>query len=165
VAISLKRIRDRWLHRVDYRVDREPLPRMIKWTLVSSPLFKIFVHKFNGPDWSIDPHDHPADFISIGLRGSYVEAVYDAQGRVVSEKHWRAPWFRTFPAAHIHRTTAVGPQGALTVCFAGPARQSWSFFLGRDRIDSRDYVKRFRSRRSDTRVQRVSAAHQPAHES
>lgn len=149
VASSLRLIRDSWLHRVDYRVDGETLPRMSKWRLVATPLFQIFVHRFYGPDWSQDPHDHPADFVSIGLAGSYVEAVYDESGGVVDQKTWRAPWFRRFPARHIHRTVGVGPKGALTVCFVGPIRQSWSFYIGSEQIQSRDYVKSFRSKRAD----------------
>lgn len=157
MSAGVARFWGRWLRREEFRVDGEPVARMIKWTVLSTDRFKMFFHKFNGPDWTRDPHDHPAYFISIGLKGSYVEAVYDQDGRVLYEKEWRAPWCRKFPATHIHRTVAVGSEGAFTLCFTGSWSQPWSFFMDGERVGWRNYLKGYRSRRLD-KVSRKGAA-------
>jgi hypothetical protein len=72
--------------------------------------FGIYLHKFVGDDWSRDLHDHPKRFISIGLKGRYVEytptldSIEDDSDETVS-RVYSAPWVRTFPADHIHRIT------------------------------------------------------------
>src|SRR3954466_9779946 len=116
----LVQLSDKWFRRQEYKIDGENKPRMVKWTLVSSRWFSIFFHKFAGPDWTVDPHDHPTDFISIGVMGSYVEAVYDSLGNELYLRDWRAPLIRSFPATHIHRTHSVGPRGAYTICIVSP---------------------------------------------
>jgi hypothetical protein len=149
LASTLHRMRDAVFTRQEYRVDGEPQARMIKWTVLSTPLFKIFFHRFNGPDWTLDPHDHPADFISIGLKGSYTETVYDEHGQKLYDKVWQAPWIRTFPASHIHRTSDVGPRGAYTVCFATAWEKNWGFVFSGGWMPWRDYVRYHRRDRSD----------------
>jgi hypothetical protein len=145
----LGRFFDRLLRRQDFRVDGEPVARMVKWTLISNRLFSIFLHKFNGPDWTQDPHDHPTDFLSIGLLGSYVETVYDSEGRELYQRAWRAPWMRTFPATHIHRTSAVGKKGAFTMCVASRWKHDWGFVIEGKLTPWRDYLRFYRSRRAD----------------
>jgi hypothetical protein len=152
MASAIGRFADRLFHRQEYRVDGEPVARMIKWTLISTPIGRVFFHKFNGPDWTRDPHDHPAMFISIGLKGAYVETVYDHEGRALYDRKWVAPWFRVFPAMHVHRTSWVSPAGAYTLCLTGPWIHPWGFVLGDRSIGWRDYLRRHRSTRSDRRV-------------
>lgn len=42
---------------------------LYRWTLFACRWFGVYVHRFVGDDWSLDLHDHPKRFISIGLRG------------------------------------------------------------------------------------------------
>jgi hypothetical protein len=143
------KFRDRWFRRQDYMVDGEARPRMVKWTLLSTRWFSIFFHRFNGPDWTRDPHNHPTDFISIGLKGWYAETVYNADGQALYRRIWRAPWLRRFPARHIHRMCEVGPKGAYTMCLVSPVKQNWGFFVDGKFTTWRDYVKGYRSQRAD----------------
>lgn len=86
---------------------------LIRWTIFQPRRpkrlwrgFGIYLHKFIGDDWSLDLHDHPKRFISIGLRGSYCEATPANPRYYIDGVRWRrfvAPWFRTFPAHYIHR--------------------------------------------------------------
>jgi len=145
----MKRFFASWFPRQEFRVDGEPSPRMIKWTLLSTPVGMVFLHKFLGPDWTRDPHDHPAYFVSIGLWGSYIESVYDRDGQELYERKWRAPWVRMFPPTHIHRTSWVSPHRAYTICLTGKWVHQWGFMLGNQSVAWRDYVKRYRSARSD----------------
>ena len=81
-------------------------PRMPKWFWRG---FGIYLHKFVGDDWSLDLHDHPKRFISIGLKGAYREltpsfaSLDDDDDLNHVRTIYRAPWVRTFPADHIHR--------------------------------------------------------------
>ncbi len=152
MARTLKRLFDRVLRRQDYVVRGETQPRLIKWTLLGTPWVQLYVHKFNGPDWTTDAHDHPSSFISIGLRGSYVETVYDTRGESLYDREWKAPWIRRFPPTHMHRTSAVGPKGAWTFCIAGRYVRNWNFLAGKEMIPWRDYMKRFRVSRMDVRL-------------
>lgn len=145
----MRRLLEKFVPQQEFRVDGEPLARMVKWTLLSTRVGMVFLHKFNGPDWTRDPHDHPAFFISIGLWGAYVETVYDREGRVLYDRKWRAPWVRMFPAQHIHRTSWVSPRGAYTLCITGRWVHNWGFVMNRRSIAWRDYLRRYRAARSD----------------
>jgi hypothetical protein len=92
--------------------------------------FGIYLHQFVGDDWSRDLHDHPKRFISIGLKGGYIEwtpmkvtqcnVFTDVDGVEIARsdetpllldsqqaRTYRAPWFRTFPAEHVHRLSLL----------------------------------------------------------
>lgn len=77
------------------------LRRWLLWSLGGPHGRRLYLHHFLGDDWSLDLHDHSSRFVSIGLRGSYDEYLPDRVRR------WRAPWIRTFPAAHQHRLVLV----------------------------------------------------------
>jgi hypothetical protein len=149
MVARLVQVRDNWFRRQEYRVDGEARPRLLKWTLLTTRYFSIFFHKYYGPDWTRDPHNHPTDFLSIGLMGSYVETVYDASGAALYNRTWRAPWVRTFPRTHIHRTSSVGPRGAYTICIVNRWNQDWGFVIDGKLTPWRDYIRFFRSKRSD----------------
>jgi hypothetical protein len=104
----------------------------------------IYLHHFVGDDWSLDLHDHPKRFISIGLKGRYVELTPDLKGGTKT-KTYKAPWVRTFPAEHIHRLRMVrGRIGEIEDCWTlvivlKPVR-SWGFWHLGKFIGWRDYV-------------------------
>ena len=116
---------------------------LYRWTLFSLfGFFKIYLHKIMASDWARQPHNHPKRFWSIGLKGRYIEEVYEVRpidiNNVASpdmrlEKTvsniFEAPWFRTFDADHIHRL--VIPEGAppaWTLVFVGRPKKQWGFF-------------------------------------
>jgi hypothetical protein len=160
-ARSLKRLIAIWLRQQDYWVKGEAKPRMSKWTLFGTRWVQVYIHRFNGADWTTDPHDHPSSFLSIGLMGSYVESVYNERGEKLYDREWRAPWIRTFPATHIHRTSAVGPKGACTLCVVGDYARNWNFLVGREIVPWRDYMKRYRLTRMDVTRSRTPEPIQP----
>lgn len=58
---------------------------LYRWTLLKFRGRGVYLHHFVGDDWSLDLHDHPKRFISIGLWGKYLETVpapddWDANG-------------------------------------------------------------------------------------
>jgi hypothetical protein len=71
---------------------------LYRWTILSTRWGKVYLHKFVGDDWSLDLHDHPKRFISIGLRGSYLETHPDVQpapGPVTSAEPFRPDFDRS----------------------------------------------------------------------
>jgi hypothetical protein len=94
----------------------------------------IYIHHFVGDDWSLDLHDHPKRFISIGLWDSYVETT--KTGRRVC----RAPWIRSFPATHAHRIQT--PCGSYwTLVITSGAKREWGFWHEGIWYSWRDYVQ------------------------
>jgi hypothetical protein len=132
----LERVLSAWFRREEINGNGRCPTYLFRWTLFQPRWawwpwkgFGIYLHKFVGDDWSRDLHDHPKRFISIGLKGSYIEITpslaaweLDDEPRIYpcgcshhkveyglcdlySQKRrtFRAPWVRSFPASHIHR--------------------------------------------------------------
>lgn len=83
--------------------------------------FKVYLHHFVGNDWSRDLHDHPKRFISVGLKGWYVEETPEGT------RVWSAPWIRSFPASHIHRLT-VPSKDCWTLVIVLKTVREWGFW-------------------------------------
>jgi hypothetical protein len=107
---------------------------LYRWVIFRTRWFKIYLHKFVGDDWSLDLHDHPKRFISVGLWGSYLETTPSG------ERRYRAPWFRTFPASHKHRiSTPWGTCWTLVVVLR--QERQWGFWHDGEFIQWDDYVR------------------------
>lgn len=124
------------------------LTYLYRWTLLKAgSLFSIYLHKFVGDDWSLDLHDHPKRFWSIGLWGNYTEWTLDRNYvGGMRPRLYCAPWVRTFPATHIHRLTGPTPQTPCwTLVIVGRVVQPWGFWTadpngGRTFVPWRKYV-------------------------
>jgi hypothetical protein len=102
---------------------------------------KIYLHHFVGDDWSLDLHDHPKRFISIGLWGGYWEYTPSRFPELFT-----APWIRSFPAEHIHRIAMrIDRKGkrksCWTVCIVLKPTREWGFWHLGQFIHWRDYVR------------------------
>jgi hypothetical protein len=114
---------------------------LYRWFLLRTRWFKVYLHHFVGDDWSLDLHDHPKRFISIGLKGRYVEITPDPKygpgNGQPRTKTFTSPWFRTFPADHIHRLRMVRkwngePEECWTLVIVLRGTREWGFWhLGR----------------------------------
>ncbi len=126
---------------------------LYRWTIFKWGKRGIYLHHFVADDWSLDLHDHPQRFLSIGLRGSYIEYTPDCDIVGLGEKFeiFKAPWIRSFPANHIHRLVMVRSGGAngttekihdcWTLVFVGDATRQWGFWHEGRFIGWREYVK------------------------
>jgi hypothetical protein len=104
-------------------------------TLLRLPWFAIYLHHFVGDDWSRDLHDHPKRFISLGLKGRYIEDIPNGS------REYRAPWLRTFPAQHIHRLRLIDGKPCWTLVFVLRPVREWGFWHMGKWIHWREYVK------------------------
>lgn len=114
------------------------------------PPFKVYIHRFVADDWSMDLHDHPKRFISIGLKGGYIEwspcTACGVPCGFREQKIFNAPWIRSFPAEHIHRLSLFqshpdgAPKDCWTLVIVLRGQREWGFWhLGRF-IHWRSYV-------------------------
>lgn len=129
-----------------------------RWTFFNLFGVAVYLHHFLGDDWAIDPHDHPRRFTSIGLKGWYYEDVYGVQkwagqdGQLVTvhkgTTKYTAPWFRSFPATHIHRIRASECGNCWTLVIVGPKRRAWGFIRDGVWTPFREYVFSGKARKS-----------------
>ena len=100
---------------------------MRRWTLLRWGERAVYLHHFVGDDWSLDLHDHPKPFLSIGLNGMYVEET------ALGLKPWFAPWWRTFPAEHAHRIRLINRMPGekvpcWTLAIVGRKEREWGWW-------------------------------------
>jgi hypothetical protein len=126
-------------------IGAEDCPLFHRWTLLgwdrgkgrgSRFPFKVMIHHFLPDGLERDEHDHPWDFLTVVLRGAYLDM--GPEGR-----EWvSAPGLRLRRAEHRHRTM-TDARGAWTLVLARRPRRPW-FFYGRDgrRWPWREYVQR-----------------------
>lgn len=114
---------------------------MYRWTLWHHKSGRaIMLHRFVADDWSVELHDHPKRFISVGLWGSYVEETpalvlpdmeFHFGGPVwlggLRSRLWQAPWIRQFPATWRHRLRLVTGE-CWTLIYVGAAVRPWGFW-------------------------------------
>ena len=87
--------------------------------VIKTPWWAICVHWLNAPDPEPYMHDHPVSFLSIILRGGYVERRNDGP-------HART-WFNFIRASDQHTIQYVSRGGCVTLCFMGPKTREWGF--------------------------------------
>jgi len=167
--------RRRWVDRVFEREEMDGDGRcatyLVRWTLLKLPRgMGVYLHHFVGDDWSRDMHDHPKRFISVGLRGSYIEETPSPHAmqwlaELGYEPHiypcgcsrhkvgfglcatyssrqriYRAPWLRTFPADHVHRIRLIGGKPCWTLVVVLTTVRRWGFWHIGRWIPWREYV-------------------------
>ncbi|MGI0015317.1 MAG: hypothetical protein ACREBU_18020 [Nitrososphaera sp.] len=102
--------------------------------IVQTPWFAVMLHWLKSADPQRDLHDHPVSFLSIPLRGGYVEE--NATGtKAISLLCWN--WKR---ATDTHRITHV-QHNTLTLVICGPVVRPWGFHTARGFIPWREYEK------------------------
>lgn len=107
---------------------------MYRWCLFRIPWFAVYLHHFVGDDWSRDRHDHPKRFVSIGLKGRYVEET------PIRERVYTAPWIRTFPATHVHRLRLINDEPCWTLVLVFRPVREWGFWSEQTWIHWKRYV-------------------------
>lgn len=110
---------------------------LYRWHIWNTRRLKVYLHHFVGDDWALDLHDHPKRFISIGLKGWYFEDRPSGSGTI--RRKYQAPWFRSFPAQHIHRIT-VPSKSCWTLVIVLKTVREWGFWHDRKFVPWREYV-------------------------
>jgi hypothetical protein len=119
--------------------------------LLKTPWFSIYLHWI----YTTDPyvtrdflpvlHSHPVDFLSIILRGSYTEItdiIWDCEHKLFLQKYNSIKWWNWIPHNKKHHISFICfSNTTVTLCFAGPARQKWGYYLMNEDTKQFDYVQ------------------------
>lgn len=138
-ATSSRPTIDKWLRQLVSRQPHQIIgpdndPYMLRWfVLPKNPWFKVYVHKFLRSDEERALHDHPWSFVSMILKGEYLE--YTPQG---PNPHRRTRWSIAHrESTHRHRVALIngfnpdgsyGLQPCWTLVVCGPHVREWGFW-------------------------------------
>lgn len=134
-----------WLSRLisgepHFRIGREGDWYMLRWFLIPrNRWLNVYLHKFLRDDDDRALHDHPWWFVSIVLRGSYIE--YTPRGWAM--RHAGGIAYR--PAEHRHRVELLRdrinqPVPCWTLVITGPKVREWGFWCPRGFVPWRQFV-------------------------
>lgn len=98
-------------------------------SLVRTPWFSIKLHRIYRPDRQRDLHDHPWNFLSLVLRGSYVEDVPCKNPASPFTDSRRVRWWNWKRAEDRHSIREVSRSPVWTLVFCGPKRREWGFWV------------------------------------
>lgn len=116
----------KWGHIVGHK----KCPAWKRW-VIPIPLigWSIRVHKFTPNHRDADPHSHPWWFLTIVLKGSYIdEHSTSFLGEVLEVNDvLRRGSIRFRRANHVHRVN-IGASGCTTVIITGKHRGNWGFY-------------------------------------
>lgn len=111
-------------------------PYLIRYSIFSCPLFAIKIHNILRSDDDC-LHDHPWAFITILLKGAYIEESEHYNGRrfryysagtiLYRHKHW------------IHRLIIDKPVRSLVITFKKKRGGAWGFFTPKGWVFWKDY--------------------------
>jgi hypothetical protein len=94
----------------------------IRYQIVKTPWFRIYVHKLIAPMAHPHCHDHPWSFVTILLKGGYFEMSPDTRGAWV----WRKPGSVMYrPHNWLHNVATFGTSWSLVI--TGPKKYEWGF--------------------------------------
>lgn len=121
-------------------------PFLHRWYVIPpNPWVKVYVHKFIRSDDDRALHDHPWSFVSLILRGGYVEISEGVEGRTLalcrtSILDMRSPFWRRCiafrSATYRHRVVlpwertdgGYREQPCWTLIVTGPHQRTWGFW-------------------------------------
>ncbi len=116
-------------------------PYMLRWFLLPrNRWFNIYLHKFLRDDDDRALHNHPWFFISLMLKGAYIECL--PAGRAILR---RAGSLVFRPANHKHRVELLRDKTGdripcWTLVVTGPKVQTWGFFCPKGFVPWFDFV-------------------------
>jgi hypothetical protein len=121
-------------------LDRPEETYLTRWRIIQTPLFAIYVHRMDGPDSRDTLHDHPWDFLSIILRGGYIEMVpvmclYDPNTGEHEAHACKAIWrnaskgrrFNRKRAEDLHVISELTSTRTWTLVLTGPRKRTWGY--------------------------------------
>lgn len=111
---------------------------LTRWRLIQTPWFGIYLHKLEGPDPRSTLHDHPWPFVSIVLRGGYVERRLDPNTLEIDEHRIRhARRARTGMAHSIMRLLRTP---SWTLLFVGRRARIWGYLDALDVTEGAEWL-------------------------
>lgn len=121
-----------------------PVPfrtRPLAWLIQRCGL-AVRLHEILRSDLDHDPHDHPWSFVTVILRGGYMEARYDTERHCIAYQ-WHGPGSILHRrATDLHKLTLAPDEPCWTLFITGPWRQHWGFQTAEGKVRARDYTSK-----------------------
>lgn len=111
-------------------LDRPWLNYLVRYRLIQTPWFGIYLHRINLPDSRPTLHDHPWNFVSIVLKGGYCER-RATEPVNLSSARWRtyeAGQINRMPIGHAHYIASVFRKPTWTLVFVGRRQRVWGYW-------------------------------------
>lgn len=99
---------------------------LIRWRLLQTPWFGIYLHRIGTPDSRPTLHDHPWNFTAFVLRGGYTERRLDPLTMTVDESH-RVRFVNRMRTHDAHAITRLARVPTWTLVFVGARRRTWGY--------------------------------------
>lgn len=108
---------------------------LIRYKLINTPFGGIYIHRFMRPDMDRHMHDHPWNFATFILNGSYTELfdplpnLYGMSPGPTYKRYWRKLSFHRMHTNQAHMVTKISNYTPLiTLVFVGPKKDDWGFY-------------------------------------
>jgi hypothetical protein len=99
---------------------------LTRWRVIQTPWAALYVHRMTGPDPRATLHDHPWSFLSIIVRGGYIERRLDPMTMTVD--HWHVVrWWNRVRALDAHSIRSLLRNPTWTLLFVGRRRRTWGY--------------------------------------
>ena len=99
----------------------------IRWRIIHTPWFGIYLHKWLKPDPRPTLHNHPWNFISFILKGNYMEIGFTETRNFHWVKHIKR--VNVVRRSDFHTITFV-ESGTISLMFVGRTHQDWGYLDG-----------------------------------
>jgi hypothetical protein len=120
-------------------------PYLVRWILIRTPWFALYLHKILLSDDDRHCHDHPWNFWSLILKGQYRETTQRRVDaglfalRSRTQRTYKAPALNRKQAEDLHRLDLRhGPVWSLVWC--GRRRRDWGFQTDEGWVDHASYL-------------------------
>ena len=127
-------------------------PYLNRLFVVKTPWFAVCLNNIKQADVG-HPHDHTSDFLSIMLKGWYIERRlisrpsygvlgvclredYEPTDRLIKRRFWNYVRGCDWDA---HRILEVSPGGMWSLCLMGPKKREWCYHTPEGKIHWADY--------------------------
>lgn len=99
---------------------------LVRWRIVQTPWFAVYLHRIGTPDSRPTLHDHPWDFLALVLCGGYIERRLDPVTMTVNEAH-RVRWVNRMRTHDAHAIVRLLRVPTWTLCLVGARRRTWGY--------------------------------------
>ena len=132
-----------WL--VPYNTPSEPNSGPVSWRRPIAKILQHFdiavrVHEILRSDYERHPHDHPWWYVTVILRGNYIETRYNDEGRLIDVNHWGPGSVLFRKASSWHRLTLPERGSTWTLFIMGPKSRGWGFNVNGRKVPWREYL-------------------------
>lgn len=100
---------------------------LTRWRLIQTPWLSLYLHRFDHPDSRPTLHDHPWTFLSIVLRGGYIERRLNPNTLEVDEAH-HVRWINRVRASDAHAILSLDRTPTWSLMLVGPRVRKWGYW-------------------------------------